>query len=57
MDFAIIKPVIHTDGLENDDKSTACFFYHNVISGTDFAAKHYYVASSRQPSNAGYSGL
>ena len=28
-----------------------------MISGTDFAAQHYYVASSRQSSNAGYSGL
>ena len=26
MDFAIIKPVIHTGGLENDANSTACFF-------------------------------
>ena len=25
MDFAIIKPVIHTGGLENDENSTACF--------------------------------
>ena len=58
MHFAIIKPVIHTGGLENGENSTACFFfYHKVISGTDFAAQHYYVASSRQSFNAGYSGL
>ena len=56
MDLAIIKPIIHTRGLENDENSTA-FFYHKVILGTDFAAQHYYIASSRQSSNAGYSGL
>ena len=53
MDFAII----HTGDLENYEVPTACFFYHKVISGTDFAAQHYCVASSRQSSNAGYSGL
>ena len=50
-----MKPAVHTGGLENDENSTA-FFHHKVISGTDFAVQHYYVASSRQSSNAGYSG-
>ena len=54
--FAIITPAIHccACGLKIDENSavigTDCLFYHNKISGADFAAQHYYVASSRQSS-------
>ena len=31
-----------------DEASGKTVFYHNVISGADFAAQHFYVASSRK---------
>ena len=47
--FAIIH--YRTGGLKIDENSavlgTDCLYY-NMISGADFAAQHYYVASSRQ---------